>query len=97
MFLIMLQWMVHPVPAERPSASQVSHHPLVCPSQPTRQGLSAREAELQREVNRQRLQKEILERQLQDAKNLLKSQGAAVVSRRLVGLRVKRSMSATNI
>lgn len=94
--------MVHPVAAERPSASQVSHHPLICPPPAPQRGLSAREAELQREINRQRLQKEILEKQLQDANRLLMSQGAAVVAnaaktRRLVGLRVKRSMSASHI
>jgi len=68
--LLFFQSMVHPNPAERPSASQVAGHTLV--SDAVSRGLTSREVELQREVNVQRLKSEILERQLQDANRLLK-------------------------
>ncbi|XP_059484068.1 wee1-like protein kinase 2 [Neocloeon triangulifer] len=66
----LIKSMVHSNPAERPSASQIASHPLLSDAPP--RGLTAREVELQREVNVQRLKSEILERQLQDANRLLK-------------------------
>ncbi|KAF4520847.1 hypothetical protein B566_EDAN011162 [Ephemera danica] len=79
-----LKSMVHPNPTERPSALQLTNHPCVLPAV-TR--LTAREAELQAEVNKQRLHSEILQRQLQDANRLLMSnaivQQAAKSNKRL--------------
>lgn len=75
---LLLKQMVQADPATRPTASQLVHHPTVCP--PT--GMSR--AQLRRELNAERLKNDILSRQLKEAakclQNLTPSTASTIVA-----------------
>ncbi|XP_050717211.1 wee1-like protein kinase 2 isoform X1 [Eriocheir sinensis] len=71
---MLLKQMVQADPAARPTASQLVHHPTLCP--PT--GMSR--AQLRRELNAERLKNDILSRQLKEAAKCLQNLTPSVAS-----------------
>lgn len=71
---MLLKQMVQTDPAARPTASQLVHHPTLCP--PT--GMSR--AQLRRELNAERLKNDILSRQLKEAAKCLQNLTPSVAS-----------------
>ncbi|XP_044260912.1 wee1-like protein kinase [Tribolium madens] len=89
--------MIHPDPTMRPGASQILHHPALCPV-----GKKTR-AQLHRELNAEKLKNEILAKQLKEAAICIKSiapdskqlKSVTRISNRLIGKKVNRSSSTT--
>lgn len=71
---MLLKQMVQADPAARPTASQLVHHPTLCP--PT---VMSR-AQLRRELNKERLKNDMLSRQLKEAAKCLQSFTPSVAS-----------------
>lgn len=70
---MLLKQMVQADPAARPSASQLVHHPSLCPPTGSR-------AQLRRELNAERLKNDILSRQLKEAAKCLQNLTPSVAS-----------------
>ncbi|NXR09613.1 WEE2 kinase, partial [Semnornis frantzii] len=102
-FLELLELMIHPDPAERPSAAALTKHPVLCPSR-------GKAAQLQKQLNVEKHKTAMLERELKAARlaqTLTKDQPLGSVklqdsettskqsSKRLVGGKSCRSFSFT--
>ncbi|NXN16538.1 WEE2 kinase, partial [Indicator maculatus] len=102
-FLELLELMIHPDPVERPSATALTKHPVLCPSR-------GKAAQLQKQLNVEKCKTAMLERELKAARlaqTLMKDQplGSAKLqdsetsskqnSKRLVGGKSCRSFSFT--
>ncbi|NXF85883.1 WEE2 kinase, partial [Eubucco bourcierii] len=102
-FLELLELMIHPDPAERPSATALTKHPVLCPSR-------GKAAQLQKQLNVEKRKTAMLERELKAARlaqTLTKDQPLGSVklqdsetsskqnSKRLVGGKSCRSFSFT--
>jgi wee1-like protein kinase len=94
--LALIESMIHSNPTMRPAASQILHHPALCPV-----GKKTR-AQLHRELNAEKLKNEILSKQLKEAAICIKSiapesklKGVSRLSNRLIGKKVNRSISTT--
>ncbi|NWQ80309.1 WEE2 kinase, partial [Columbina picui] len=102
-YLLVLQLMIHPDPAERPSATALTKHPVLCPSR-------GKAVQLQKQLNVEKCKTAMLERELKAARlaqTLMKDQplGSAKLqesdtsskqtSKRLVGGKSCRSFSFT--
>ncbi|XP_072164985.1 wee1-like protein kinase 2 [Diadema setosum] len=92
----LLQSMIHPDPAQRPSASALVQHSLLCPD--SKQSFT----KLKRELNVAKFQNAVLSRQLTEARDANQHNLCAMnppaskrTGSRLVGNRVNRSMSLT--
>ncbi|NXN39253.1 WEE2 kinase, partial [Rhinoptilus africanus] len=100
-FLELLKLMIHPDPAERPSATALTKHPILCPSR-------GKAVQLQKQLNVEKCKTAMLERELKAARlaqTLMKDQplGSAKLQesetsskqKRLVGGKSCRSFSFT--
>ncbi|NXP79746.1 WEE2 kinase, partial [Ramphastos sulfuratus] len=102
-FLELLELMIHPDPAERPSATALTKHPVLCPSR-------GKAAQLQKQLNVEKRKTAMLERELKAARlaqTLTKDQPLGSIkvqdsetsskqsSKRLVGGKSCRSFSFT--
>ncbi|NXG49205.1 WEE2 kinase, partial [Psilopogon haemacephalus] len=102
-FLELLELMIHPDPVERPSATALTKHPVLCPSR-------GKAAQLQKQLNVEKRKTAMLERELKAARlaqTLVKDQPLGSVklqdsetsskqsSKRLVGGKSCRSFSFT--
>lgn len=90
----LLKSMVHPDPLQRPSASAIAQHPVLCPQ------AKKSKAQLRKELNEERFKNQMLSRKLIEATQCL-IRGTPVFAQpdrtsRLIGCRMKRSLSMTN-
>ncbi|XP_063403564.1 wee1-like protein kinase [Mytilus trossulus] len=90
----LIKSMVDPDPTQRPSATQISQHPVLCPQ------AKKSKAQLRKELNEERFKNQMLSRKLIEATQCL-VQNTPVFAQpdkvsRLIGNRMKRSLSMTN-
>lgn len=62
LFYFYLQSMVDPDPTQRPSATQIAQHPVLCPQ------AKKSKAQLRKELNEERFKNQMLSRYLNDSK-----------------------------